>query len=87
MDETNMSFGRAGKSQVFGQKGKRSQAVVQDGSQEGATVITCICADGSTLTPTVIFKGKNFTGKKAYKNPLDAVYVIDLRAIMLLITL
>lgn len=86
MDETNMSFGCAGKSWVFGQKGKRSQAAVRDGSREGATVVTCICADGSTLTPTVIFKGKNFTGEKAYKNPLDAAYVIDLWAITLLTT-
>ena len=68
-----MSFGRAGKSRVYGQPKKRSQVAIQDGNREGATVISCISADGCVLTPTVIFKGKNFTGEKAYENPLRAV--------------
>lgn len=75
MDETNMPFGRGGKACVIGAKGNRVQSTTRDGNRETATMIVCTCADGSVLTPTVIFKGTNFTGEKAYDNPTRAAYV------------
>ena len=32
---------------------------IEDGNRELATVIECICADGSILHPSVIFQGQH----------------------------
>ena len=37
----------------------RSGQTLQDGSRELATVICCICADGTFLDSAIIFKAKN----------------------------
>jgi len=45
---------------------------IQDGSHEFATVICCICADGSYLDPVIIMKAKNELQDSWFKN-LDNV--------------
>lgn len=79
MDESAFMLGRGRKARVIGRKqsgGKRIKQshVHQDGNRETVTVVETICADGSTLIPTVVYRGKRFNkgwaGPEA--NPLEA---------------
>jgi len=40
--------------------------------RENVTAIVTICADGTTLRPTIIFKGQNFMTKWAENNVANA---------------
>ncbi|KAH9165070.1 hypothetical protein EDB89DRAFT_1858704, partial [Lactarius sanguifluus] len=44
-------------------------------NRENITVLPTICADGTTLPPTVIYKGESFQVKWLQNNPLDLRYV------------
>lgn len=71
-DETAMALGLLGKEEVIGPAGQKMQYKVQDGDREMVTALETICADGSTLRPTVIFKGKNLLQKWGRDNPCEA---------------
>lgn len=64
MDESCIMFGVGAKQRVFGRAkkvgGKRVKQshARQDGNRETLTVVETICADGTSLKPTVIMKGK-----------------------------
>jgi hypothetical protein len=51
------------KQRVIGASGKMAQHQQGDGWHENTTVIVTICADGSSLKPSVIFKGQVFQVK------------------------
>lgn len=74
-DETAVSLGLLAKEQVIGPKGQRLQYKQQNGDREMITVLETICADGSTLRPTVVFKGKNLLKKWGVDNPCKASLV------------
>ena len=38
---------------------KEVTEALQDGSREWITVIACICADGTSLEPAIIYEGKS----------------------------
>jgi hypothetical protein len=63
MDEKGFMIGVLGRSkrvfskQTWIQKGVR--APLQDGNREWITVLASVCADGSTLPPTLIYQAKN----------------------------
>ncbi|KAJ8114354.1 hypothetical protein OPT61_g3749 [Boeremia exigua] len=61
MDEKGFAIRLLNKSKrVFSKaswKAKKKRSNLQDGSREWVTVIAAICADGSTLSPSVIFAG------------------------------
>jgi len=57
MDETGFAIGSLQGGRVIIDSRIRSQFQAQPGRQEWATVIECICPDGSIVTPLVIFKG------------------------------
>ncbi|THU90679.1 DDE-domain-containing protein, partial [Dendrothele bispora CBS 962.96] len=59
MDETNCPRGKLGKDRVAGGAGKRTQHQQGGANRETVMALVTICADGSTLRPTVIFKGQN----------------------------
>lgn len=48
----------------------------RSGNRETITVLVCICADGTSLPPAVIFKGKGYQVKWAQENPANASYVV-----------
>lgn len=60
---------------VIGAKGKKIQYQKQDGTRENITVLVTICADGTALSPVVIYKGKHYLVKWAQDNPSHAAYV------------
>lgn len=71
-DETGLALGLAGKTRVIAGAGKSVQHKLQDGEREIVTVLETICADGTCLKPTVIFKGKNLLKKWGLENPCNA---------------
>lgn len=66
--ETERVFGRPGKSAPYQQRA---------GTRENITMIITICADGTAIPPTAIFKGKAFHVKWAKDNLLKASFVIN----------
>ena len=61
---------------IIGAKGKKTQHQQGDGNCENTTVIVTICADGTSLPPAVIYKGKAFLVKWAQDNPTEASYAL-----------
>lgn len=57
---------------VIGAAKKRVQHQQQGGGRENTTVIVTIGADGSSLPPAVIFKGKAYQMKWKQDNPANA---------------
>jgi hypothetical protein len=73
MDESSVMLGCGAKRRVVGRKETKAGKRVKqshsrrDGNRETVTVVETICADGSVLKPSVIFKGKQFN--KAWAGP------------------
>jgi hypothetical protein len=60
MDETGSSIGTLQRKHVIVNKMEQAQGKIEPGRQEWVTVVECICADGSSIPPLIIFKGENF---------------------------
>ncbi|KIK36842.1 hypothetical protein CY34DRAFT_26219 [Suillus luteus UH-Slu-Lm8-n1] len=73
VDETGIQAG-GGSSQerALGSAGTQVQYQQRNGNRENITVLVTICADGSTIAPAVIFKGKAYQSKWNENNPLKA---------------
>lgn len=71
-DESGIALGLAGKIPVVGPAGQNIQHKQQDGEREIVTVMETICADGTFLRPTVVFKGQHLLKKWGRENPCDA---------------
>ena len=71
-DESGLMSGVAQKERVFGRVGKNTQHQKREVNRENTTIIVTICADGSTLPPVTIFKGKHFQLKWQQNNPLKS---------------
>ncbi|KIJ34009.1 hypothetical protein M422DRAFT_182639, partial [Sphaerobolus stellatus SS14] len=63
MDETGFVLSDSGSRCVIGHKGTKRQHRQGSGDRENITVIITICADGTVLRPTIIFKGQNHMKK------------------------
>lgn len=63
MDETGNMPGDQGTHHVIGRRGTKTQHKQGGVDCENVTFIVMICADGTVLPPTVIFKGKNILKK------------------------
>jgi len=59
MDESGFSIGEIKGAQVVVNKTLMAKYLAHPGRQEWVTVVECISADGSSIPPLVIFKGKN----------------------------
>ncbi|KAF8227777.1 hypothetical protein L208DRAFT_1021547, partial [Tricholoma matsutake] len=71
-DETGIQSGIGVTEWVIGPAGAKIQHQQQSGNQENITVLPTICTDGTTIAPTVIYKGEAFQTKWLQNNPLDA---------------
>ncbi|CAG7851922.1 SubName: Full=Uncharacterized protein {ECO:0000313/EMBL:CCA76406.1} [Serendipita indica DSM 11827] len=60
-DEKGIQFGDYGQSKALVGRSQKTTRVIGNTSREMATVIECVCADGSSITPMVIFKGKRLS--------------------------
>jgi hypothetical protein len=59
MDETGFSIGSTQAGHVIVDSTVKSQFQAQPGRQEWVSILECICGDGSSVAPLVIFKGEN----------------------------
>ncbi|KAH8794362.1 hypothetical protein DL96DRAFT_1450733, partial [Flagelloscypha sp. PMI_526] len=59
MDESGCPPVSVGPTRVLGRKGTKRQHRIGSNCRENVTVIVTICADGTTLVPTIIFKGQH----------------------------
>jgi hypothetical protein len=72
VDESGFNLGLTSKQKVIGGAGQKGQHSRVEGTRENITVIETICADGTCLKPTVIFKAKNLWTSWMENNPDDA---------------
>ena len=59
MDESGFPPSDQGTQRVIGRRGTRVQHKQGGANRENVTALVTICADGTSLTPLVIFKSKN----------------------------
>ncbi|KIO17068.1 hypothetical protein M407DRAFT_41553, partial [Tulasnella calospora MUT 4182] len=82
VDETGLMMGVAPSQIVVGERGRRNLHLRQNGNRQLVTSVVTICADGSRLKETIIFKGKNClytSSAKGYtNNELGVEYIKDL---------
>lgn len=62
-DKTGCPIGGSKKGKVVGATETTYQTQQQDASKENMTVMCCVCADGTNVSPVVIFKGQYFLKK------------------------
>jgi hypothetical protein len=73
MDEKGVMFGKGKtKTYVLVDRNIKSVSNIEDGNRENVTIIECVCADGSALHPSVIFKGKKRDHEWSRINPCRA---------------
>ena len=75
MDESRFPSANQGKTRVIGARGTKTQHKQGGGDRENVTVLVTICADGTTVKPLIIFKGKNITNRMVQNNVAGAAYV------------
>lgn len=68
MDETGCPPSDQGTQRVVGGRGTKTQHKVGGGDRENVTALVTICADGTALHPTIIFKAKRINGQWANDN-------------------
>lgn len=72
MDESGFIPSQEGHKRVVGSRGTKIQHKQGNASRENVTAIVTICADGTTLDPMIIYKGKNFMKKWGENNVAHA---------------
>ena len=72
MDETGVTAGDQRTHCVIGRRGTKVQHKQGSADRETVTAIVTICADGTVLHPTLIYKGKNFMAKWGENNIANA---------------
>jgi hypothetical protein len=73
MDESGFPPSDQGTQRVIGRRGTKTQHKQGSAERENVTAIVTICADGTTLQPTIVFKGKNFMKKWGTNNVAHAL--------------
>ncbi len=68
MDETGCPPSDQGTQRVVGGRGNKTQHKQGGADRENVTAVITICADGTKLHPTIIFKGQNFMNKWVNNN-------------------
>lgn len=74
MDETGFIPSNEDSEQVVGRKGKKVQHRVGTANRETTTVLVTICADGTHLAPSIIYKGEHLYAKWTKNNVAEARY-------------
>lgn len=72
MDESGFPPSDQGVQRVVGRRGSKVQHKQGSANRENVTALVTICADGTALQPTIIFKGRNFLKKWGEDNVSNA---------------
>jgi hypothetical protein len=59
MDETGFSIGTLESTRIIVDSTLRTRHQAHPGRQEWVSIVECICTDGTSVEPLVIFKGQN----------------------------
>jgi hypothetical protein len=74
MDESGFSIGTMESTRTIVDSTLRTKYQAHPGRQEWISVVECICGDGTSITPLVIFKGKNVLQGWIPNKVLDSWY-------------
>ena len=74
MDEKGIQLGIGARITAMIDRDQKAVYSIEDGNRELVTVIECICADGSTIHPSVIFQGQRRNSEWGRNNPCNARY-------------
>ena len=80
MDEKGIQLGIGQKVKAFVDRDQTDVYSVEDGNRELVTIIETVCADGSSLHPSVIYQGKRSDLEWGRNNPCNArcvIFILD----------
>jgi hypothetical protein len=80
MDEKGIQLGIGQKVKAFVDRDQTDVYSVEDGNRELVTIIETVCADGSSLHPSVIYQGKRRDLEWGRNNPCNArcmIFILD----------
>jgi hypothetical protein len=72
MDESGFPPSHGGVERVVGRRGAKGQHKIGSANRENVTALVTICADGTALKPTIIFKGQRFQANWMKNNISEA---------------
>lgn len=72
MDESGFPPSHGGVERVVGRRGIKGQHKIGSANRENVTVLVTICANGTALKPTIIFKGQRFQANWMKNNVSNA---------------
>ncbi|THH06321.1 hypothetical protein EW146_g9649 [Bondarzewia mesenterica] len=72
MDESGFTPSDEGRERVIRRRGTKTQHKQGGADHENVTALVTICADGTVLKPSIIYKGKNFMMKWTANNVAGA---------------
>jgi hypothetical protein len=75
MDEKGIQLGIGARISAIIDRNQQTAYSIEDGNRELVTIIKTICADGSTLHPSVIFQGQRRNSEWGRNNPCNARFV------------
>ena len=75
MDESGFPTAYGGKERVVGGRGTKTQHKQGGADRENITAVVTISADGTSVRPLLIFKGKNIKESWTEGNTVNALYV------------
>jgi hypothetical protein len=83
MDESGFPPLNQGTECIVGRQGAKMQHKLGNANHKNVTALVTICADGTALKPTIIFKGQNFLKDWGKDNVVNASYAkfLDLKCI------
>lgn len=73
MDESGFPPANKGRERVVGSRGTKTQHKQGGADRENVTALVTICADGTALSPMIIFKGQHLMTKWCQDNVANAV--------------
>jgi hypothetical protein len=74
MDEKGIQLGMGKRVRAIVDRDQKTIHQVEDGNRELVTVIECVCADGTAIRPSVVFKGIRRNLEWGRDNPCNARY-------------
>lgn len=71
-DEKGVQLGKGNKTQVLVDRDQKVVQATEHGNRELVTIIETVCADGTSLPPSVIFEGSRVNAEWGRVNPAGA---------------
>ena len=76
MDEKGIQLGAGKRIMAIVDRDQKTVQHVEDGNRELVTIIECVCADGTAIRPSLVYKGAKRDLEWGRKNPCNARRVL-----------